>query len=307
MNPLQSGSVNPLQSGSLNPPDRRNTSPILVTGATGNVGLGVIEGLMEAGANPRAAATNPDQARSMLPPGVGIVSFNFLDPNTFPHALEGVKRVFLVRPPQMSSATAFRPFLTALRQARVEQVVFLSLLGAEKNRVVPHRGIEDAMLEHRLGHVFLRPSFFMQNLSGQHRDDIRLRDQIAVPAGNGATSLIDARDISAVAVQCLLSGETGVAHDLTGARALTYTEVAETFSEVLGRSIRYTNPNLVQFVLNQRSQGVPWAFILVMIGIYSVARFGAAGRVTNDVERLLGRPPISLRTFIQDHRQVWQA
>jgi uncharacterized protein YbjT (DUF2867 family) len=278
---------------------------ILITGATGNVGLEVVKGLVAAGANVRAAATNPERARTALPPGVEIVRFDFTDPETFQAALEGVQRVFLVRPPQMSNARAFKPFLEALRVAGVNQVVFLSLLGAEKNRVVPHRGIEDAILGLGLPHVFLRPSFFMQNLSGEHREDIRLHDRIAVPAGNGATSFIDARDIAAVAAHSLISGEVGIAHDLTGSEALTYAQVVELFTEVLGRRIRYTHPNVVQFALSERSHGVPWGFIAVMIGIYSVARFGAAGRVTDDVQRILGRQPITMRRFIEDYRQVW--
>jgi uncharacterized protein YbjT (DUF2867 family) len=278
---------------------------ILVTGATGNVGFEVVKGLVAAGASVRAVATNPERARAALPPGVEIVRFDFNDAQSVQVALEGVQRVFLVRPPKMSNASAFKPFLELARAAGVEQVVFLSLLGAEKNRVVPHRGIEDAILEMGLGHVFLRPSFFMQNLSGEHRDDIRLRDRIAVPAGNGETSFIDARDISAVAVQSLISGEVGVAHDLTGAEALTYAQVAELFTEVLGRPIRYTQPNILQFALSERVHGVPWGFIAVMVGIYSVARFGGAGRTTDDVRRILGRDPISLRRFIQDYRQVW--
>jgi uncharacterized protein YbjT (DUF2867 family) len=264
-----------------------------------------VQGLVAEGASVRAAVTDPEKSRDTLPPGAETVRFDFTDPSSFPGALEGVQRVFLVRPPQISNARAFKPFLEAARVSGVNQVVFLSLLGAEKNRVVPHRGIEDTILELGIPQVFLRPSFFMQNLSGEHRDDIRLHDRIAVPAGSGKTSFIDARDIAAVAVRSLISGEVGVAHDLTGAEALTYAQVAELFTEVLDRPIRYTHPNIVQFALSERAHGVPWAFIAVMIGIYSVARFGGAGRVTNDVQRILGRDPISVRQFIRDYRQVW--
>jgi uncharacterized protein YbjT (DUF2867 family) len=280
-------------------------APILVTGATGNVGREVVKGLVAAGASVRAAATNPERAKSVLPSGAAVVRFDFTDSSSFHDALEGVERVFLVRPPQMSNAKAFKPFLETARASGVEQIVFLSLLGAEKTRVVPHRGIEDAILGLGLPHVFLRPSFFMQNLSGEHRDDIRSRDRIAVPAGNGKTSFIDARDIAAVGVHSLMSGETGVAHDLTGSEALTYAQVADLFTEVLGRPIRYTHPNILQFALSERSHGVPWGFIAVMVGIYGVAYFGGAGRVTDDVHRILGRDPITVQQFIQDYRQVW--
>ena len=38
-----------------------------------------------------------------------------------------------------------------------------------------------------------------------------------------------------------------------------------------------------------------------MCGIYTTARFGLAGRLTDDVERLLDREPIDFATFVADH------
>lgn len=278
---------------------------VLVTGATGNVGLEVARGLQAAGARVRAAVLPAQAARRPLGEGVEHVAFDFLDPSTFPRALEGVGRVFLLRPPQISSPKPFEPLLEAFEAAGVGQVVFLSLLGAQKNRVVPHRKIEDRIRARGLPYVFLRPSFFMQNLATTHRDDIRELGEILVPAGEGRTSFIDARDIAAVAVRALLEGHRDVAYDLTGAEALTYGEVAQVFSEVLGRRVVYSRPGPLRFALHMRRRGFPWPFIGVMVGIYGVARLGLAGRVTGEVRRLLGREPIPLRQFVHDYRHTW--
>lgn len=278
--------------------------PILVTGATGNVGLGVVQGLLEAAVPVRVGEYSLERARAVFENKVQYVRLDFTDPRTYGPALAGLEQVFLMRPPQIAQARYFRSFVQAAKEAGVRQVVFLSLLGAEKNRVVPHRKIEDLILEAGIPHVFLRPSFFMQNLSTTHAQDVK-NGEILVPAGQGKTSFIDARDISAVAVRALLERHQNVAYDLTGNEALTYREVAETFSEVLGREVRYANPGIVQFALHMRRQGFAWPFIGVMVGIYSVARFGRAGRVTDTVQELLGRPPIRLRQFVQDYRQVW--
>jgi uncharacterized protein YbjT (DUF2867 family) len=86
----------------------------------------------------------------------------------------------------------------------VEQVVFLSLLGAEKNSIVPHRAVEDHLREMTgISWTFLRPSFFMQNLENAHEDDIKKLNHIIVPAGSGTTSFIDGRDIAAIAAKVL--------------------------------------------------------------------------------------------------------
>ena len=279
---------------------------ILVTGATGNVGGEVLRGLLELGLPVRAAVTDPTRARETLPTNADIVRFDFTDSSTFGLALEGVTRVFLMRPPVMGDPKVFQPFLEALKSRNVEQVVFLSLLGAQGNPVVPHRKLELAIEKLSIPHVFLRPSFFLQNLSTTHLQDILERNDLFVPAGNGRTSFIDARDIAAVAVRSL-----SVPHivnggiDLTGAEALTYSEVAAIFSEVLGRRITYSNPVPPKFGLEMQQRGMKPAFVNIMILIYNTNRFGLAARVTNDVERILFRQPISVREFVEDFKPVF--
>ena len=279
---------------------------ILVTGATGNVGGEVLRGLLELGLPVRAAVTDPTRARETLPTNADIMRFDFTDSSTFGLALEGVTRVFLMRPPVMGDPKVFQPFLEALKFINVEQVVFLSLLGAQGNPVVPHRKLELAIEKLELPHVFLRPSFFLQNLSTTHLQDILERNDLFVPAGNGRTSFIDARDIAAVAVRAL-----SVPHivnggiDLTGAEALTYSEVAAVFSEVLGRRITYSNPAPPKFGLEMQKRGMKPEFVNVMILIYNTNRFGLAARVTHDVERILGREPLTVQDFVHDFRHLF--
>ena len=98
------------------------------------------------------------------------------------------------------------------------------------------------------------------------------------------------------------SGHDGVAYDLTGPAALTYDEVAAIASEVLGYPVEYTNPSLLGFLVRERRRGRPLGFSLVMAGIYTTARLGLAGRVTDDVEGVLGRPPRDVRSFFGDYR-----
>lgn len=276
---------------------------ILITGSTGNVGAEVLRLLSEAGEPVVAAVRTPTAGRSR----VAEVTFDFERPETYDLALNGVKRLFLVRPPALADVKrCFEPVVTAAKEAGVEHVVFLSLLGAEKNPVVPHRQIEDLIVASGLPYTFLRPSFFMQNLSTTHRDEIRNGDAIFVPAGRGRTSFIDVRDIAAVAAKTLSEpGHEFKAYPLTGSEALTYEEVARLFTDVLGRRVVYANPSILRFVLAKRRQGLPLPFILVMVGIYGTAKLGLAGTLTPDTERLLSRPPITMRQFIEDFRESW--
>ncbi len=279
---------------------------ILVTGATGNVGADVLRGLLELQVPVRAAVTDLNRARARLPEGVNLERFDFNDPSTFAAALKGVTRVFLMRPPIMDDAKAFKPFLKALASNGLEQLVFLSVLGAQHNPIVPHRKLELAIEKLKIPHAFLRPSFFLQNFLSTHRSDICERNDLFVPAGTGHTSFIDARDIAAVAVRALsvphiVSG--GI--DLTGAEALTYSEVAMVFSQVLGRTITYSDPLPLKFGLEMQKRGIKPAFVNVMILIYNTNRFGLAARVTNEVKRILGRDPLSVQDFVRDFKDLF--
>lgn len=281
-------------------------SDILITGATGNVGLPILEQFSE----PRRLRAGLRSGNERpLPPNVASVTFDFADPATWAPALHGINRMFLLRPPQITDVDGvFVPLIEAAQAAGVQHVVFLSLLGVENNRVVPHYKIEQALLNSRMNWTFLRASYFMQNLNTTHREEIRTEDEIIVPVGKGKTSFIDARDVGAVAA-LVLAGDPihhGQAYDLTGSEALTYWTVAHIFSEELGRSIRYNDPSVLRFWRHKRAQGHPRLYVLVMEYLYFMTRRGLSAEVSPVAAALLGRPPISLRQYVRDYRAAWE-
>lgn len=287
-------------------------SPVVVTAPTGNVGAHVVEELVRSGV-PVRAALRPGQ-RVRTPTGTAAellteVEFDFTDPSTWGTTFEGATTVFLVRPPALSNVTRdLLPSVAAARDAGVQHVVFLSLQGAEKNALVPHHDVEKWLQRSGMSWTFVRASFFMQNMSTTHAADIRDRDEISVPAGRGRTAFVDAVDVAAVAAVALRepADHHNVSWTPTGPEALTYEEVATVLSEVLGRPIRYTRPGLARYVAHaRRDLGMAWGFALVTGAIYTAARLGQAGGLTDDVRTVTGRDPIPLREFAEREKAVW--
>jgi uncharacterized protein YbjT (DUF2867 family) len=276
---------------------------VLVTGATGTVGRHVTRGLTETDAEVRAGVRSVERANETLPDGVDLVSFDFEKPETWGAAFEGVDALFLVRPPEMTRVHRhITPAVDAAERVGVEHVVFLSVLGAEKNPLLPHRRIERHLEDSGLSYTFLRASFFMQNFSVVHRTELTERNELFVPAGDGKTSFVDARDVAAVGVAALVDPvHRNRAYDVTGPDALTYDDAAAVFSDLLGRDIEYANPGLAEFLVTATRRGVSLPFALVQSVVYTTARLGLAGRTTDDVERVLGRPPRSLADFVRDY------
>jgi uncharacterized protein YbjT (DUF2867 family) len=178
---------------------------ILVTGATGNVGREVVQLLSAQNFRVTAAVRNPIEASKDFASNVRCVLFDFTNPDTFADAFTGVNKLFLVRPPAIADIHQITPALNAAKQAGVEEIIFLSIIGADKNRIVPHYAIERAIEQLDILAVFLRCSFFMQNLNTTHREDIRIRDRLFMPAGNGKTSWLS-RLYGANGVKCSDSG-----------------------------------------------------------------------------------------------------
>lgn len=289
------------------------TQNILVLGGTGNIGWPTIKNLLKhpdvivtAGVLPRHMAK--DSARfADLDPAIRTVLFDFLDPTTFPKALVNVDRVFFVRPPQLADPKHdMLPFLQAVRKQHIKQTVFVSLIGVEKNPMTPHHKIEQYIEDLDLTYTFIRPSFFMQNLSTTHGQDIREHNDLFIPCGHAKTSFIDTRDIGAVAAVALTDRQyLNQKLTITGPEAITYQQVATIMSQELNRPITYSKPSLLHFRRTMLKRGLPKTFVNVMVMLYLITQLGMAKTVNDGVEKVLDRPATSLRQFIRDHRAAF--
>jgi len=283
------------------------SSPILVIGALGNVGAEVVRELLNKNVSVRAADMDVEKVKARFGNAVQAVRFDFADASTFADTFNGVEKMFLLRPPQISDVKRIMfPAIDAAKQAGVKQVVFLSLIGIENAKFVPHYKVEQYLTACGYNTTFLRCSFFMQNLNTVHRQEIRERNEIFVPVGNARTSFIDARDIGAVTATVLTeAGHENKNYDLTGSEALDYWQASNIMSDVLGKEITYRNPNPLQFFIEILRRGTPFAFAVVMMGLYTSTRFGMAEPVTDEVENLIGRKPITFQQYVMDYKESW--
>lgn len=278
---------------------------VLVTGATGTTGAAVVDelaGRTDDDLELLAATRDPDGydgSRAAEP-----VRFDVTDPDTY-DALDGIDAVYLVRPPAVGNVERdLFPVVDALEDRGVRRVVLLSVLGVERAPFLPHRRLERRLENSPLDRTFLRAAYFLQNLETVHAAEIR-RGELAVPAGEGRMGMVDARDVAAVAAEALLGGHEGRAYDLTGPRAVSFHDVAVALSAELDYEVRYTRPGLVRYAWRRRREGTPAARVAVECGLYTAARLGLSGRVTDDVREVLGREPRSLAEYVADRRAVW--
>jgi uncharacterized protein YbjT (DUF2867 family) len=283
------------------------SGPVVVLGASGNVGGAVARSLTEAGVPVRVAGTDP-QALSRRFPTATPVRLDLHDASTFGPALEGARRVFVVRPPAIATVgPTVNALLDVAERLGVEHVVFASVIGADTNPLVPHHRVERHLRRSRLSWTILRPGFFAQNLADAYRQDIVHDDRILLPAADGRAAFIDARDIGEVAARVLVDpgSHRGAGYLLTGPRALGFGEVAALLGAELGRPIRYEPTSPVRYAHHVHAQGRPWTQAAVQTVLHTGLRRGQAELVDPTLARLLGRPGRSLEQYVHDHRDLW--
>lgn len=280
------------------------TPRVLVLGHTGRVGRHVVEALVRRGLRPRVAVRRPE---SIARAEVEAARFDLTDPRTYAEAFRGADAAFVLWPPGVGMPREH--LLPALEVARAEGVgsfVFLSVLGAGALRLLPHVQVERWLMGSGVAYTILRAGYFMQNLSTMHRQDLAEHAEVFIPAGGGHLALIDTRDVASVAAAALVDRRhAGQLYELTGGASLDFYEVAATFSAALQRPITYRAPSLWRFARRWRARGLEASMIAFMLIEYAITRLDRSGRRTDTVERILGRPPITLREFIDDHRDVW--
>lgn len=275
--------------------------PVLVTGATGNVGREVVRVLERAGTPVRAASHRAG--------GASGVRLDFRDPTTWEPALSGCRAVFLLRPPAIADVKdTLNPFVDRARALGVSQVVFLSVAGAGDNSVIPHHAVERHLAERGGDWTVLRPGFFAQNLQDAYRRDIIEDGRLYVPAGKGRAAFIDLRDVAEVAALAFAdpAGHRHAAHTLTGPEAVAFDEAARILTAVLGYPVRYEPASALGYLRHVRRRGVGWGQAVVQAILHVGLRFGQAEAVDPTLERLLGRPGHTLRDYVEAHADVWR-
>ena len=283
---------------------------VLITGATGNVGMEVIRSLHKIDhlLDLYAGVRDIDNDRIKLDNHkIKFSEFDFTDFKTYKTALDGCDILFLLRPPQISEVEKyFKPLIDTCKEKSVKHIVFLSVQGVEKSKIIPHHKIEKLILDSKIPYTFLRPAYFMQNFTTTLRSDLVNKKRIYLPAGSAKFTLIDVRDIGSVAASILTKTALHInkSYDLTCKEKLTFSEMASLLSSNLGIDIHFESPNLLSFFLTKRKENVPTMLILVMMMLHYFPRFQQEPEITDWVEQITNKQPTTFEQFTIDHKKL---
>lgn len=281
---------------------------ILITGATGRIGRRVVQNLSTSGHSTRALVRSREKAERLLPvPNVDIVVGDLADPQLVQSAVKGVDSILLVSPVSPAQVdlqgNVVKAAVLEHGNGFVPYIVKISGLGTALDSYVDsgrwHAETEQEIMDAGLPFTFLRPLFFMQNLKFLI-ESARRSGVIRSGVGGAKIAMIDAEDIAAIATILLTkkSALMNQAVSLTAMDSVTYAEVAQTLTRVLGRDIRYEQQSVseVEQALSESDQ--PAWHIEILLQFNRAFKEGLGDAANTVVSDLLGRAPINLEQYL---------
>lgn len=263
---------------------------IVVTGATGNIGLPLTQALAEAGAQVTAVSRHA----ATVPEGVRHVTADLASPASLEPALAGAKALFLLLSGDLH-ATGANPagVISAAVTAGVRRVVLLSTLGVATRPFgttrIAMRTLEDTLRGSGLDWVVLRPGGFASNALWW-AESVRTQRVVAAPFGDTGVPIIDPADIAEVAAACLLdTRHNGGVYELTGPEVITPRRQTQAIAAALGEPVRFHELTRAEAKAGM-TRGMPAELADDTLDILSDPT-PAELRISPDVERVLGRAP----------------
>jgi NAD(P)H dehydrogenase (quinone) len=288
---------------------------VLVTGATGDTGRATVEELLARGHQVRALAHGQDErSKALRDRGVEVVYGDLLDFGQVRSALSGVRRAYFVYPirPGILQATAY--FAQAAKEAGVDGIVNMSQKSARED--AKSHAATDHWLSERVFDwsgvtvAHIRPTYFAEWLL--YLAPMIKAGLLHVPFGTGKHAPIAAEDMGRVIVGILEdpAPHKGKIYPLFGPVEYTYRETAEILGRVLGKDVRYKQVEFEEFKQTLKARGKAQSgedFLFQHLKEVAIDHQNGVFEGTNDlVEKLGGRPPMTLEAFITKNRRAFE-
>ena len=284
---------------------------ILITGATGKTGSATAKSLGEKGETFRALIRNEEKKEGLESLGGEVVIGSIENTEVVNQSMQGVKTVLVLLPNSESQLALEKQLVDSAKQAGVERIVKMSSIEATPDATSPipklHLESEEYIKQSGLAWTMIKPNFYMQNLLAS-AGTIKEQGKIFLPMGDGKTGMIDTTDVGKVLAKVLSEdGHESMNHEITGPEILSFYEVAEIFSQVLGKQVDYVDvpmdaykETLGQFLSNQ------WHLDAVIDLFKGIAEGGIEDK-TDTFNELMGETPKSLSQFLAENSFIFKS
>ena len=279
---------------------------IAVTGASGNLGGLVFEGLLKVVPPEQLVAVvrSPAKAQHLAASGVHVRRADYSEPETLAPALAGVSRLLLVSGSELGKRVdQHRTVIEAAKASDVALIAYTSVLSADSSTLpiaAEHAATEELLLGSGIPYVLLRNGWFIENYTERLATPLALGAFFG-SAQDGRIAPASRADYAAAAVTVLTTdGHRGKMYELAGDHAFTMKEVAEAVSSWAGRRLPYNDLPPSEYRSALAGAGVPEKFLDLLVATDVAIARGDLDSSSRDLHRLIGRDTRKLRDALAD-------
>ena len=280
---------------------------IIVTGATGQLGSQIVERLLERVSADQVAVSvrDPEKAGSLTGRGVQVRRGDFAEPATLTDAFEGASQVLVVSVDTLGEAGVAQSTaaIDAAYRAGADRVLYTGHQAANAESLFApardHAAVEAHLEACGRPYTSLRNGYYSTTSLRFHAGDATQTGELVAPA-DGPVSWTMPGDL-AEAAAAILAGEgrfDGPTPPLTAADALDLQAVAAVLSEASGRTVRRVVVDDEDYVERLIDRGTHEPFARLFLGSFHAARRGEFAVTDPTLERLIGRPPTTVRDVL---------
>ncbi|KAL9609667.1 MAG: hypothetical protein Q9167_005576 [Letrouitia subvulpina] len=279
---------------------------ILLTGGTGKTAVRLAQNLADA----QISCVLASRKGGTPVKNTSSCRFDWNESSSFSNPFEvspSIDKVYLVAPVALDPLAAMRPFIDFAKAKGVQRFVLLTASTIEAGGVFTGK-VHEYIMGLGVGWSVVRPTWFMENLSEQqHLPTIRDENKICSATREGKIPWVTAEDIAAVAFKLLVDNEPhNRDYVVYGPELLSYGQLAEILSEVLGRNIQHENYTEEQLAARYIKAGMPESYAKMLSNLDTQVSNGLQNKLNDVVEVLTGRPPKSFKTFVVENKSVWE-
>lgn len=283
---------------------------ILVTGATGYFGNTTINFLLEKGIKTSeilALVRNEQAVDDFKTKGVRAVIGDYDNYTSLVNAFEGVEKLLFVSGSDiMKRLSQHENVIKAAKDAGVKHLIYTSFKRKNETETSPlwivaqsHIQTEKWLKASGLKYTILKNNLYMDFLPGFIGEKVLETGVIYVPAEIGKVSAVLRSEMAEAAAGILTTpSHEGKEYDFTNTEAISYQEIAQIISDVSGKMINYVSPSVEDYAKTLKNYGVPTEIIGIFSSFALAQAKGELDAVSTDLEKLLGRKPLSVRDFL---------
>jgi len=284
---------------------------ILLTGITGTTGSKVIDLLSKKNVPVRALVRDKNKVKDLSFEGLEIVEGDLEDESSIENAMTGVDKAFLVMANVEEQLDNEKRFIDVAKRLNISHLVKLSASNAEAGSSIPlkryHGDAEQYLAGSGLGYTNIRPNYFMQNMM-HSAATIVAESKFYLPFAKGRTGIIDVADVATFIVEVLTgSDHNGQTYDISGSEILSFYDLAEQMSSVLGREITYIDVPLEDFRNELKNWSSSEWYVNAVMDQFALTAQDKGAHITDTFEKVTGQKPRLFTEFVSEHAAVFAA